>query len=196
MFHRQHQGQLITGIGHHLEQVVEVGGQLATNNGQIHLAIGHAPTGAAGAVHLQLHRHIGILLAEQADHARHQVGAGGLAGAHHQGAPAQVVQVVEGAAGLLALAEDAVAVAQQQVARFGELGLAPAAIEQGDIELLLQVLDLEADRWLGHIQAVGGFFEAAFTGNRPQDAQLVEGEGQISHGVARGRLAPAGERQL
>ena len=106
------------------------------------------------------------------------------------------MEVVEGAAGLLALAEDAVAVAEQQVARFGELGLAPATIEQGDIELLLQVLDLEAHRWLGDIQAVGRFFEAAFTGNGPQDAQLVKGERQISHGVARWRLAPAVEWQL
>ena len=93
------------------------------------------------------------------------------------------MQIVEGAAGLLALAEDAIAVAQQQVPRLGELGLAATAIKQRDIELLLQVLNLETDRRLGDVKAVGRLLEAALGGNRPQDAELIEGEGQISHGL-------------
>jgi len=80
-------------------------------------------------VHLQLHRHIRVLLAEQADHPRHQIGAGGLARAHDQGATAQVVEILQRATGLLALAEDAVAVAEQQVTGLGELGLAAAPVE-------------------------------------------------------------------
>ena len=80
----QHQGQFITGVGHHLEQLIELAGQLAANDREIDLPVGHAPTGAAGAVHLQLHGHIRIFLPEQADHPRHQVGAGGLTGAHDQ----------------------------------------------------------------------------------------------------------------
>ena len=182
----QHQGKLVVGVGQHLEQIVEIGWKLTADDRQIDLTVGHAPAGAAGAVHLQLHRHIRILLAEQTDHARHQVGAGGLAGAHDQGATPQVVEIVKGAAGLLALAEDAVAVAEQQVAGLGELGLAAAPIEQRNVQLLLQILDLQAHRRLGHIEAVGRLLEAALTGDGPQNAQLIEGEGQIGHGGTRG----------
>ena len=177
----KHQGELIAGVGHHLQQLVEVGRQFAADDRQVDLAVGHAPARAPGAVHLQLHRHLRILLAEQADHARHQIGAGGLAGADDQGAAAQVVQIIESSAGLLALAEDPIAVAQQQVACFGELRLAATPVEQGDIQLLLQVLDLETHRRLRHIQAVCRLLETALAGDGPQDAQLVEGEGQVSH---------------
>ena len=181
MLDRQHQGQFIAGIGHHLQLLTQFAGQFAADDRQVDLAVGHAPTGAAGAVHLQLHGHIGVLLPEQTDHARHQVGAGGLGGPHHQRPAPEVVQVVEGAAGLLALAEDAIAVTQQQVTGLGELGLAPAPVKQRHIELLLEILDLQADRRLGHVKAVGRLLEAALAGDRPQDAQLIEGEGQIGH---------------
>ena len=137
-------------------------------------------------MHLQLHRHIGILLAEQADHAGHQVGARGLAGSHHQGAALEVLQILQGAAGLLTLAENSIAIAEQQVTGFGELGLAAAAIEQGNTQLLFQVLNLQTHRRLGDIKAVGSLLKAALGGNRPQDAQLIESEGQIGHGLGAG----------
>jgi len=105
------------------------------------------------------------------------------------------VEIVEGAAGLLALAKDAVAVAEQQVAGLGELGLTAAAVEQRHIQLLLQVLDLEAHRRLGHIEAVCRLLEAALTGDGPQDAQLIKGEGQIGHEGARGP-APASRGEI
>ena len=177
----QHQRQLIAGIGHHLEQVVELRGQLAPNDGQIDLAIGHTPAGAPGAVHLKLHSHIRVFLAEQANHAGHQIGARGLAGAHHQGPAFEVVQIIEGPAGLLALTQDAIAVAEQKVASLGELGLTATAVKQRDIELLLQILDLQTHRRLGHIEAVRRLLEAALAGNRPQDAQLIEGKRQVCH---------------
>ena len=71
----------------------------------------------------------------------------------------------------------------------GELGLAATPIKQGNIELLLQVLDLQGDRRLGDVKAVSGFLKTALAGDRPQDAQLIEGERQISHG---GRCGSAG----
>ena len=71
MLDRQHQGQLIAGIGHHLQQLTKLRWKLAADDRKIHLAIGNAPAGAAGAVHLQLHRHFGILLAKQPNHSRH-----------------------------------------------------------------------------------------------------------------------------
>ena len=181
-FGGEHQSQLVVGVGNHLQQIVQLSGQFAADDGQIDLAIGHAPARSPGAVHLQLDRHIRIFLSEQADHARHEVGARGLAGPHHQRPTLEVVEVVQGPAGLLALAQDAVAVAQQQVAGLGELGLATPPVEQGNIQLLLEILDLEADGGLGDIKAVGGLLETALTGNRPQDAQLIKGEGQVCHG--------------
>ena len=151
-------------------------------NGQIDLAIGHTPARPTGAVHLELNGHIRILLAEQTDHPGHQVGAGGLTGADHQGSPPEVVEVVECPAGLLTLAQDSVAVAEEQMAGLGDLGFASPTIEQGHIQLLLEVLNLKADGRLGHIEAVGSFLETSLAGNRSEDAELVEGERQICHG--------------
>ena len=191
MLRGQHQGQLIAGVGNDLQQLVELTRQLATNDRQIDLTVGNAPAGAAGAVHLQLHRHLGVLLTEQTDHPRHQIGARGLARPHDQRAPFEVVQVLEGPAGLLALAQDPIAVAQQQVSGLGQLGLATTPIKQGNIELLLQVLDLQRDRRLGDVEAVGGLLKAALAGDRSQDAQLIKSERQISHG---GRCGSAGDQ--
>ena len=75
MFHRQHKGQFITGVGHHLQQIIQLLRQFAADDGEVDLTIGNAPAGASGAVHLKLHRHIWIFLAEQTDHPRHQIRA-------------------------------------------------------------------------------------------------------------------------
>ena len=80
-------------------------------------------------MHLQLHGHVRIFLAEQPDHAGHQIGARGLAGTHDQRAALEVVQILQGPAGLLALAQDPVAVAEQQVTGFRELGFAPTPVK-------------------------------------------------------------------
>ena len=95
------------------------------------------------------------------------------------------MQIIQGPAGLLALAQDPLGIAEQQVAGFGELRLTAAAIKQGDIQLLLQVLDLQAHRRLGDIQAVSGLLKAALAGDRPQDAQLIKGERKVRHAAAR-----------
>ena len=129
VFDRQHQSQLLTGVRHHLQLLHQLRRQLTANDRQIDLAIGHAPAGAAGAVHLQLHRHIRVFLAEQANHPRHQIGARGLTRTHDQRAAFEVVQIIQGPAGLLALAEDPLGIAEQQMAGFGQLRLAATAIE-------------------------------------------------------------------
>ena len=133
-------------------------------------------------MHVQLHRHVGKLLAKQPDHPRHQISACGLTGSNHQRPALEVVEVIQSPAGLVALAEDAVAVAQQQVASFCELGLSPATVKQRYLQLLFEVLNLKADSGLCHKQAVGRFLEAALADDGPQDAQLIQGEGQIGHG--------------
>ena len=84
MLHRQHQRQLIAGIRHHLQQFIELSRQFTADDRQINLTVGHAPAGAPGAVHLQLHCHVRIFLAEQADHPRHQIRACRLARPHDQ----------------------------------------------------------------------------------------------------------------
>ena len=48
------------------------------------------------------------------------------------------MQIIQGPAGLLALAQDPLGIAEQQVAGFGELRLTATAIKQGDIQLLLR----------------------------------------------------------
>ena len=183
MLRGQHQGEFIVGVRDYLEQVVKFGGQLATNDGQVDLAVGDTPTRATGAVNLQLHRDIRIFLPKQSDHAWHQIGARGLAGPDHKGTSLEVMEIIQGPTSLLALAQDAVAVTQQQMACLGELGLATATIKEGNIQLLLQILDLQAHRRLGDIKAVSRLLEAALAGNGPQDTELVEGERQIGHGV-------------
>ena len=81
----------------------------------------------------------------------------------------------------MALAKDPVAVAEQQVTRLSQLSLAPSPIKQRHLQLLLEVLNLQADRRLGHVQAVGRFLKAPLADNRSQNPELIKGERQISH---------------
>ena len=181
MFHRQHKGQFITGVGHHLQQIIQLLRQFAADDGEVDLTVGNAPAGAPGAVDLKLHRHIWIFLTKQTDHPRHQIGARRLTRPDDQRSPLEVVQIIQGPAGLMALTQDPIAVAEQQMAGFRELRLAPAAVEQGHLQLLLEVLNLEADRGLGDVKAVGRLLETSLTDDGPQDAQLIQRERQIGH---------------
>jgi hypothetical protein len=81
----------------------------------------------------------------------------------------------------MALTQNSIAVAQQQVTGFGELSLATSTIKQGHLKLLLQVLDLQTDRWLRHIKTVSSFFEAAFADDGAENTQLIQCERQIGH---------------
>ena len=187
MLHRQHQSQLVAGVGHHLEQVVELRRQFTTDDRQIDLAIGHAPARAARAVNLQLDRHIRILLPEQTNHPGHQISASGLARSDDQGAALEVVQIIQSTAGLMALAEDPIAITEQQVPGFRQLRFAPPTVKQRHLQLLLKVLDLQADGRLRDVEAVGRFFEASFADDGAKDAELIQREGQIGHRARCGR---------
>ena len=74
--------------------------------------------------------------------------------------------------------------ALQQILRFDkkcparrrQRNAAGAAGEQLDAEVMLQQLNLPAQRWLGHVQAFGGAAEIEFSGNRGEAAQLGEFE--------------------
>jgi hypothetical protein len=101
------------------------------------------------------------------------------------------VEIIQSPTSFMALAEDAVAVTQQQMASFRQLGLASTAIEERHLQLLLEVLDLKADGGLGDVKTVGGFLEAALTHNRAKNPQLVEGERQIGH-----RGTPVGTSEI
>ena len=90
------------------------------------------------------------------------------------------MQVIQGATSLLTLAQDPLGIAQQQMTCFCELRFTTATIEQRHVQLLFKVLDLQAHRRLGDIKAVSRLFETALAGNRPQDAQLIESEGEVS----------------
>ena len=91
------------------------------------------------------------------------------------------MEIIEGPAGFLALAQDPLGVTQQQVASLGELGLAATTVEQRHIQLLLQVLNLETDGWLGDIKAVRSLFETALACDGAKDAELIEGKREVSH---------------
>ena len=182
MLNGQNQRQLITGVGHHLQQLIQFSGELPANDRQIDLTIGNAPSGAPSAVHVQLHRNIWEFLTEQSDHPRHQIGTRRLAGAHEQGAAFEVMQVVKRTACLMALAEDSIAIAEEKMARLGELCLASTAVKQRNLKLFLEILDLEAHSRLGHIKAVSSLLEASLADDGSQDAQLIQSERQIGHG--------------
>ena len=181
MLHRQHQSQLVAGIGHDLKQFIQFRRKFSSNDCQIDLSVGDTPAGAPRAVHVQLHGHVRKFLAKQPDHSRHEIGPCCLAGADQERPPFEVVEIIKRPARLMALTENSIAVAEQKVARFSELSLATTTIEQGDLQLLLQVLNLQTDCRLGDVEAVGRLFETALTDDGPQDAQLIQGEGQIGH---------------
>jgi hypothetical protein len=81
----------------------------------------------------------------------------------------------------MALTQNSIAIAQQQVTGFGELSLAASAVKQRHLKLLLQVLDLQTDRWLRDVKTVCSFFKAAFTNDGAKDTQLIQCERQIGH---------------
>jgi len=101
------------------------------------------------------------------------------------------VKVIQRPTGFCALAEDAVAITQEQMSRFGELRFPPTAIEEGHLELFLEILNLKTDGRLRDIEAVGSLLEASLTHDRAQDAELIKGERQISH-----RDAPVGKTEI
>jgi hypothetical protein len=101
------------------------------------------------------------------------------------------VKVIQRPTGFCALAEDAVAITQEQMSRFGELRFPPTAIEEGHLELFLEILNLKTDGRLRDIEAVGSLLEASLTDDRSQNAELIKGERQISH-----RDAPVGKTEI
>jgi hypothetical protein len=73
-------------------------------------------------------------------------------------------------------------IGQQGFTGFGQGRLARTAVEQGDIQLLLEVGNGVADDRLGAVQGARRMGEAAMVDDRDKDAQLVEsGKAGISH---------------
>ena len=101
------------------------------------------------------------------------------------------MKVIQRPTGFCALAEDAVAITQEQMSRFGELRFPPTAIEEGHLELFLEILNLKTDGRLRDIEAVGSLLEASLTDDRSQNAELIKGERQISH-----RDTPVGKTEI
>ena len=97
------------------------------------------------------------------------------------------MKVIQRPAGFMALTEDAIAVTQQKMTGFSELSLASTPVEERHLKLLLEVLDLQTHRRLRDIEAVSSFLETALTDDGPEDAQLIQGEGQIGHGELPGK---------
>ena len=58
------------------------------------------------------------------------------------------MEIIQCPARLVTLAENSIAVTEQEVACFCELSLTAATIEQSHLQLLLKVLDLQAQRSL------------------------------------------------
>lgn len=91
------------------------------------------------------------------------------------------MEIFQGTARLVTLAEDPIAITEQQMASLRELSLAPTPIKQRNLQLLLEVLNLETDCRLGDVKTVCGLLEAPLTDDRSQNAQLIKRERKISH---------------
>ena len=70
------------------------------------------------------------------------------------------MEIFQGTARLVTLAEDPIAITEQQMASLRELSLAPTPIKQRNLQLLLEVLNLETDCRLGDVKTVCGLLEA------------------------------------
>jgi hypothetical protein len=87
-------------------------------------------------------------------------------------------------------AQDATGLQQEGAAGRGQPHRTAGAVQQGDPEDALQQLDLTAQRWLGHVQPLGGAAEVKFFGRGHETAQLT----QFEHRKAPAR-DPVGRRR-
>ncbi|MNT50565.1 hypothetical protein D3C72_1874910 [compost metagenome] len=58
------------------------------------------------------------------------------------------------------------------------------AREQGQVQRLLEILELQAQRGLGQVQVLGRAREVAFTGNRGKGADVLQVHGFVQRKVS------------
>ncbi|MCY1180547.1 hypothetical protein D9M73_209990 [compost metagenome] len=114
---------------------------------------------------LDVQRDLGIGAGEGAQQGRQAMQADMVAGSQGQAAADVAGQVAQGAAGIVQHIEDLVGAGEQGAPGLGQAHFTAQAVEQAYAELLLQGGDSFAHRWLGQVQAFGGFGEAAGFGN-------------------------------
>ena len=73
--------------------------------------------------------------------------------------------------------DDLPSAVQQELTRRCEVNPAGGPVEQLDAKLILQLADLLRERWLRHMQALGGPAEVPLLGNRDEIVQLADVQG-------------------
>ena len=101
-----------------------------------------------------------VLFPEGGDQGRHEVLGVGLGGADLQGPFFQVLQLPNGPFGCCGQLEDFPGIAEEESAGLGQLDSFSMAVEQGDLEIMLQLPNLHGHRRLGQIEFFGGGGEA------------------------------------
>jgi hypothetical protein len=89
---------------------------------------------------------------------------------------------------LLGKGEDLLGVGQYRVPRLGDSQTARPAVEEGDAQKLLQLLDLDRHCWLGDFHGFRGAGETQVTRDHLEDIKLVEiqlpGDGTAGGGAS------------
>ncbi len=180
------QHKLILSVGHHRQSRFEFCRDLPPHNGQIQFARDELVGHTAGGLHQQLQRNLGISLPKLPNQLRHHISSHRLTGPQQQDPPFHIIEIRQGTAGLLTELEDPVAVLQKGLARLCDVDLPSASVKQHHPQLPLQILDLQADGWLGQIEAIRCPSKIAVLSNRPHNQKLIKGKDriQIRHSIA------------
>ena len=104
---------------------------------------------------------------------------GGRSEADDDGAEVACGDALDGLGGSLGQLQDAPCVGQERRARRGQRDRARGAVDQLHTELALELLDLPAQRWLRHVQALGGAAEVQLFGDGDEARQPGEREHQV-----------------
>ena len=144
------------------------------DDGEIEFAIATQLEQVRGGVFLDDDFYFWMDFAEGRDHIRQKIRRDG--GQHsHRHASAQLsVAFTQFALRHLDLGEDALRARQEAFAGVGELGAARQAVEEAFAQLLLELLDLLAERGLGNVALLGGAREVARPGHGDDVTQLLE----------------------
>ena len=115
-----------------------------------------------------------MTLAKGGESLRQQVAANGAAGTNGDAAARVLLQVAQRVAGFRLDGEQAIRIAHQQPAGFGEAHAARQAIEQRHAQRALELAQLLGDGRLADVQLLRPTADAAAGSHRMENGQMVE----------------------
>ena len=141
---------------------------------EIHLAA-HQAFELNGGDHLaQVEFHVGKLLARGAEQTREHGMGGGRGESDDDRAEVPFGYPLDGLGGALGELQDAPCIGQEGDAGGGEGDRPGRAVDELDAEFALELLDLAAQRGLGHVEAFGRATEVQFFGDGDEAGQPGE----------------------